>query len=86
MVFLTINTKQANNFIHGYTNFYHCVLQSYTVPTNQQNFVYCIAIKYGSLEDWDFLWKKFEESDSAVHRMTILSGLACSQNSTNLRR
>nr|AVD96939.1 putative APN-3 [Nilaparvata lugens] len=45
---------------------------------------YCTAIKHGGYEEWNFLWKKYHETNIASDRVVILMALGCSKNSTIL--
>ncbi|XP_039290198.1 aminopeptidase N isoform X3 [Nilaparvata lugens] len=47
---------------------------------------YCTAIKHGGYEEWNFLWKKYHETNIASDRVVILMALGCSKNSTILSR
>lgn len=46
--------------------------------------MYCTAIKYGTSEDWYFLWNQYAAANVAVEQITILQALGCSQNHTIL--
>jgi len=41
--------------------------------------VYCAAIKYGTDEDWDFLWSRYKNSNVGTEKQTILTTLGCSR-------
>lgn len=76
-----VNNEICTDFLNLYI-----LLHSCKVPANQQSIVYCMASKYGSTRNWDYLWQKFEETISPNEKLTILSALACSRNSTNLEK
>ena len=47
--------------------------------------VYCTAIRHGSANDWEFLWKKYLSANVPGEKNVILSALGCS-NSTEILR
>ncbi|XP_050293247.1 membrane alanyl aminopeptidase-like [Anthonomus grandis grandis] len=57
------------------------------VPKNLRTIVYCNALRYSDSDDTDFrfLWQKYTETKLMTEILTLLSGMACSQNSTNLK-
>ncbi|OXU26579.1 hypothetical protein TSAR_012204 [Trichomalopsis sarcophagae] len=81
-------TLDSNKCVNESLNRFQKLQQnsSYRVPPNQQSIVYCMAVKHGSSRNWDYLWQKFEKSNSGAEQLTILSALACSENSTDLER
>ncbi|XP_015604734.1 uncharacterized protein LOC107272255 [Cephus cinctus] len=56
------------------------------VPKNQRTVVYNTAIKYGSSDDWQFLWQKYLNANVAAEQTVILTALGCSENVTLLER
>ncbi|KAJ8681954.1 hypothetical protein QAD02_017746 [Eretmocerus hayati] len=54
------------------------------VLKNRKSTVYCTAIKYGSSDDWEFLWKQYLKSEVPSEQELILSSLGCSKNTTIL--
>lgn len=59
---------------------------SFVVSPNQQYAVYCTAMKYGSSDDWDYLWNKLQKTNFEIEKVTIMSSLVCSRNTTQLNR
>ncbi|XP_043263410.1 putative aminopeptidase-2 [Colletes gigas] len=51
-----------------------------TIKPNQREAAYCTAIKHGSQEDWEFLWKEYSNSNSATEQSVILQALGCTQD------
>ncbi|KMZ06577.1 aminopeptidase N [Drosophila simulans] len=49
------------------------------VPLGFRDVVYCTAIKHGSVEDWDFLWTRYQKANVATEKQIILDSLGCSQ-------
>ncbi|EDW98315.1 aminopeptidase N [Drosophila yakuba] len=49
------------------------------VPLAVRDNVYCTSIEHGSVEDWDFLWTRYQKANVATEKQTILDSLACSQ-------
>ncbi|XP_014296929.2 putative aminopeptidase-2 [Microplitis demolitor] len=58
--------------------------ESKLVPVNLRNTVYCRAITYGSHDDWEFLWKKYQTEKFVHEKQVIMSALACSKNASQL--
>jgi aminopeptidase N len=56
------------------------------VSKNQRFVVYCTAIKYGTAEDWQFLWEQSKNSNVAVEQITILGALGCSNDTKLLEK
>ena len=48
--------------------------------------VYCTAIEHGEPNDWNALWKKYENALLATDYITILKGLGCSKDVTILKQ
>nr|XP_034185421.1 putative aminopeptidase-2 [Osmia lignaria] len=55
-----------------------------TIKPNQRSVAYCMGVKYGSKDDWEFLWNQYFNSNSANDQITLLQALGCSNNSTIL--
>uniref|UniRef100_A0A0C9QRU9 Aminopeptidase N n=1 Tax=Fopius arisanus TaxID=64838 RepID=A0A0C9QRU9_9HYME len=55
-----------------------------TIPVNAKKAVYCTAVKYGSYEDWKFLWNRYLSSNLEAEKVTILQGLGCTRNAKAL--
>ncbi|XP_016952748.1 aminopeptidase N [Drosophila biarmipes] len=49
------------------------------IPVNFRSTVYCSVIKYGTDEEWDFLWSRYKNSNVGSEKQTILSSLGCSR-------
>jgi aminopeptidase N len=56
------------------------------IKPNERTTAYCVAIRHGTSEDWEFLWKEYSKSNHAADQMVILSALGCSQNTTILEK
>ncbi|KAK6184957.1 hypothetical protein SNE40_007297 [Patella caerulea] len=48
--------------------------------------VYCTAIKYGGVAEWDFAFEQFKTAEVAAEKVRLLQGMACSQELWILRR
>ena len=70
------------NFVQRiYQNFF-----SFRVDVNLKYETYCNAISDGSNEEWDFAWKRYENSHVASEKSTILSALGCTKEVWLLNR
>ena len=58
----------------------------FSVDVNLKYQTYCNAIADGSQEEWDFAWKRYQNSDVASEKATILSALACTKEVWLLNR
>ncbi|XP_012288914.1 putative aminopeptidase-2 isoform X2 [Orussus abietinus] len=56
------------------------------ISPNQREIVYKTAIRLGKSEDWEFLWKKYLQADSAAEKISILNSLGCSTNQTIINK
>lgn len=41
--------------------------------------VYCTAIRFGNEREWNFLWKRYNQSNVGTEKTMILSSLGCSR-------
>nr|CAI5820674.1 unnamed protein product [Callosobruchus analis] len=57
-----------------------------TIPKDLRGVVYCTSLKHGGAEEWEFLWKKFQNSNVATEKNTMLSALGCTQEIWLLKR
>ncbi|XP_073841450.1 putative aminopeptidase-2 [Musca autumnalis] len=56
------------------------------IPPSLRDRIYCDAIKYGNISEWDFLWKHFQNlSSDNKERKTILQSLNCTNNENLVR-
>ncbi|KAK0093218.1 hypothetical protein PV326_014028 [Microctonus aethiopoides] len=58
--------------------------KSKLVPVNIRSTIYCTAIKYGTDEDYDFLWNKYLTTDNPAEKNVIINALGCSKNPSRL--
>ncbi|XP_072160074.1 aminopeptidase Ey [Bemisia tabaci] len=56
------------------------------IPKNILRQISCTAVKNGGDEEWDFLWERYLNSDSASEKSSILSALTCSRKVWTLKR
>jgi len=57
-----------------------------SIKPNERTTAYCIAIRHGTSEDWEFLWKEYLNSNYVTDQEVILNALGCSQNTTILEK
>ncbi|XP_033211856.1 aminopeptidase Ey-like [Belonocnema kinseyi] len=50
------------------------------VPKNLKSVIYSTAIKYGTQDDWDFLWNQYLHTSVVSEQVEIINALACSQD------
>lgn len=56
------------------------------IPVDLRTTVYCTAIRHGSKDDWNFLFKRYEESMVSAERQTILFALTCTKKIYTLKK
>lgn len=55
-----------------------------SINPNERTTAYCVAMRHGTSEDWEFLWNEYNTSNYAADQAMILNALGCSQNTTIL--
>jgi len=56
------------------------------VSASYRNYVYCTAIAYGGVAEWDFAWDQYLKSDSAQHQSSLRYGMSCSRDAWIINR
>ncbi|XP_071652134.1 uncharacterized protein [Temnothorax longispinosus] len=56
------------------------------IKPNERTTAYCVAIRHGTSDDWEFLWKEYFNSNHAADQTVILNALGCSQNKAILEK
>lgn len=56
------------------------------MPRELKGIIYCQAIKYGGVDEWDFLWERYQNSNVASEQAKLLSALGCSSETWLLNR
>ncbi|KAL6443889.1 hypothetical protein ACFW04_001722 [Cataglyphis niger] len=59
---------------------------SIPIKPNERTTTYCVAARYGTSEDWEFLWKQYLNSNYVTDQTVIISALGCSLNTTILEK
>ncbi|EFN87053.1 Aminopeptidase N [Harpegnathos saltator] len=59
---------------------------SIPIKPNERTTTYCIGIRNGISDDWDFLWERYLYSDNAAEQIEIINALGCSLNTTILEK
>ncbi|KAM0729596.1 Aminopeptidase N [Formica fusca] len=59
---------------------------SVPIKPNERTTTYCVAARYGTPEDWEFLWKQYLNSNYVTDQTVIISALGCSLNITILEK
>ena len=54
------------------------------VPADLKRAVTCTAIRRTGYDEWQFAWTKFQESNIHTEKIDLLTGMACSTNTTLL--
>lgn len=65
----------------------NCVILIFdSIKPNERTTTYCVAARYGTPEDWEFLWKQYLNSNYVTDQTVIISALGCSLNITILEK
>lgn len=56
------------------------------IPTDLRSVVYCVGIKTGGQDAWEFLWERYKKSNVGNEQNVILSSLGCSREVWILNR
>ncbi|RLU27565.1 hypothetical protein DMN91_001369 [Ooceraea biroi] len=59
---------------------------SVPIKPNERPTAYCVAIRHGTSEDWDFLWEKYFNSNYAADQTVILRALGCTLDTKIMER
>ncbi|CAG7815096.1 unnamed protein product [Allacma fusca] len=55
------------------------------IPVDIQPVMICTAVATSETDEvWDFVWKKYQESESVSEKFKLISALSCSRNRTHL--
>lgn len=65
---------------------YSVILIFDSIKPNERTTTYCVAARYGTPEDWEFLWKQYLNSNYVTDQTVIISALGCSLNTTILEK
>ncbi|XP_032687648.1 putative aminopeptidase-2 [Odontomachus brunneus] len=60
--------------------------RSIPIKPNERTAAYCVGIRNGTSEDWEFLWKQYFNSNYASKQIEIINALGCSLNTTILEK
>ncbi|XP_043210450.1 aminopeptidase N-like [Amphibalanus amphitrite] len=56
------------------------------IPVNIRSSVFCTALHQGGLTEWEFVWRRFNESNVESERQKLLKALACTNKIWLLNR
>ncbi|XP_066254232.1 aminopeptidase N-like [Euwallacea similis] len=56
------------------------------IPKDLSSIVYCTALTYGGEKEWNFLWQKYQRSNVASEKNSLLSVLGCTREIWLLNR
>lgn len=56
------------------------------IPKDFRGIAYCVGVAEGGEEEWEFLWKRYIESNVASDKEKMLGGLTCSKDVWLLKR
>ncbi|XP_013142032.1 PREDICTED: membrane alanyl aminopeptidase-like [Papilio polytes] len=54
------------------------------VPVNARRYVYCTGLRHGNSSDYDFLFRKYNESENTADMVVMLRTLACTRDRVSL--
>jgi len=56
------------------------------LPIELKPVIYCQAMKCGGVDEWNFLWERYQRSNLGHEKENILSALGCSSRKLLLQR
>lgn len=56
------------------------------MPKELKSTIYCQAIKHGGVDEWNFLWERYQRSNVGSEKAKLLSALGCSSETWLLNR
>ncbi|XP_043210449.1 aminopeptidase N-like [Amphibalanus amphitrite] len=56
------------------------------VPANIRNSVFCTALHDGGLTEWEFVWRRFNESNVESEKEEMLKALACTEETVLINK
>lgn len=71
---------------HAAATFQAWKLNAVEIPANLQSIIFCEAIRFGSQEDWNFLYENYHNERKDNIRLRILRALGCSEDTFVLNR
>ncbi|KAL1491457.1 hypothetical protein ABEB36_012054 [Hypothenemus hampei] len=60
--------------------------ESNTIPKDLSGTIYCTALKYGGETEWNFLWQRYQQSNVATEKNSLLNVLGCTREVWLLNR
>jgi aminopeptidase N len=61
-------------------------LNSLRIPANYRSFVYCTAIKYGSINYWELAYNQYINENDINHQIALQESLSCTKEPWLLSR
>lgn len=52
------------------------------IPADLKRVITCTAIRHLNLPEWEFAWKKFQQSNIHSEKGDLLAGMACTTNTS----
>lgn len=67
--------------MHGIPFLMYCIFTVTwsRIHPNLKSTVYCSAIAFGGVEEWDFAWRMFKMATSASEASRLRSAMACTK-------
>jgi aminopeptidase N len=56
------------------------------ISSSYRQSVYCTAIRYGGVAEWDFAFQQFQSTDSFQHQQMLRYGMSCSNDAWVINR
>ncbi|KAJ8733131.1 hypothetical protein PYW08_001429 [Mythimna loreyi] len=56
------------------------------IPANMRPWVYCNGLRYGSAEDYDYFWSRYNNTDLANEQVVMIQAAGCTQHQPSLNR
>lgn len=56
------------------------------VPVNARRYVYCVGLREGNAQDYQFLFQQYQTSENAADMVVILRALGCTRDTESLNQ
>ena len=88
VVFHTVTTIKLNITKNFFGNIDYNINIDFkiSIDVDMKSTIYCQAIENGDLDEWDFGWEQYQNSNVGSEKQSLLNSLACSKEIWLLNR
>lgn len=59
---------------------------SYSIPANMRPWVYCVGLRTGNADDFNFFWNRYLNEDLASEQVVMLQVAGCTSDEASLNK